>query len=442
MMLGISIKYFCRSLFCALGLVILVAATPVSAQMSEVDFDLLSAKMAKALKEGDYEKALPLINQIKNSGRDYTPSLIYFEGLALENIGQLEAAEVTYRAYMERAGKSGAYYTKALNRIIEIEDKKEAAAKKAAEEAARKAKAAEEAKRTAAEAERRAIEAAKRAEAAKSQPGHKFRDCDFCPEVIVIGTGQFTMGKDYDTEPIVDNADPPHTVTINRPYATGLYEVTRGQFLRFVRETGYAPDIPCQILEEGIFSSEWVARPNWPNVGAHETDSHPVACIGKADAEAYVAWLTQKTGETYRLPTNAEWEYAARAGTTTLFSFGDDPDFQQICRYGNAAGWDGPCAQDGYLGLSAPVGRFRPNNWGLYDVHGNVLEWVADCFAPYEETPRDGSAYGTGDCGQWGVTRGGGFTDWPGAALSSTRGKWPPKWRLEINGFRIARDVK
>ena len=97
-------------------------ATAALAQMSEVEFDLLSARMAKALKAGEFEKALPLIEQIKDSGREFTPSLIYFEGFALENLGQLSDAETTYRRYMERAGKSGAYYNKALGRIVEIED--------------------------------------------------------------------------------------------------------------------------------------------------------------------------------------------------------------------------------------------------------------------------------------------------------------------------------
>ncbi len=410
-------------------------ATPSVAQMSELEFDLLSARMAKALKDGEFEKALPMIEQIKGSGRDYTPSLIYFEGFALENLGRFAEAEATYRDYVTRAGKSGAYYNKALTRIIDLEDRRAADAARAVEAAAEEARAAERARK-------KAEEVKVREEAKKTQPGATFKDCDICPEVIVIGPGQFIMGKDYDTEPIVDNADPPHSVTIKNLFAIGTFEVTRGQFLTFVRESGYAPDMPCQRLEEGFFSSEWVARSNWPDVGSHETDNHPVACIGKADAQAYVAWLSKKTGQSYRLPTNAEWEYAARAGTTTLFSFGDDPDFQTICKYGNAAGWDGPCAKDGYAGISAPVGKFKPNRWGLYDVHGNVLEWVQDCFAPYAETPRDGSAYLSGDCEKWGVTRGGSFTDWPGAALSSTRGKWPPKWRLSLNGFRVARDVK
>lgn len=452
-----------------------------AAQMSEVDFDLLSARMAKALKDGEFEKALPMIEQIKSSGRDYTPSLIYFEGFALENLGRLAEAEATYRSYLERAGKSGAYYNKALARVVEIEDKLEkkmarywdlqnventdavkaemaqleaalgerAAPIKAAREEAEAAalveqtrKAEEEAARKAVEAEQKAKRMAAEAEAAMRRPGHKFKDCDGCPEMVIVPAGQFVMGSPDNEEHRKDNEGPQRTVTIPKIFAIGVLEVTHGEFVRFVRETGYTPDAPCQRFKMGFFRGKYIDIPNWPNASYPQTDRHPVVCVGRPDAKAYAAWLSQKTGASYRLPTEAEWEYSARAGTQTPHFYGEDRYFEKICAYGNTLGYISPaCTTDGYGGM-APVGQYKPNAFGLYDTIGNATEWVEDCYADsYANAPTDGSAYVTPAC-ESGFTRGGRYHLQADYARSASRLGELAEKRVEWNGFRIARDIE
>jgi len=413
--------------------------------MSDIDFDLLSARMAKALKDGEFEKALPMIAEIKASGRDYTPSLIYFEGFALENLGRLQEAEATYRAYMERAGKSGAYYNKALSRIVELENRIAEAAKKQAEDAANKARAAEESQRKAAQVEREAAEKAARIEAAKTTPGATFKDCDICPQMVVVPPGSFVMGSPSGEYGRDDDEGPQHTVTIPKMFAAGVLEVTHGQFGHFIRETGYRAAQPCKVLKEnGFFSSaEWVELPNWPNASYAQSADYPAVCIGWPDAKAYVEWLSKKTGERYRLLTEAEWEYAARAGTQTTYFYGNDDDGKDICRHGNTSGGEYSCTNDGYRGVVAPVGKFRANKFGLKDVIGNASEWVEDCYVDtYDGAPSDGSARQDGPCtGR--VTRSGSYNDWIYDSRSANRGQWLPNGHgFETLGLRVARDVK
>lgn len=426
-----------RRLIAAGSLAFAIMATSATAQMSDVDFDILSARMAKALMDGDFEKALPMIGQIKNSGREYTPSLIYFEGFALENTGRIAEAEAIYRAYLQRAGKSGAYYKKALSRIIEIETQLENAAREKAEKEAAKARA--DAENLRKETEARAREAAKR-----TQPGGKFKDCDVCPEMVVVPTGSFQMGSPDSEEWRDDDEGPQRAVTIPNVFAIGTHEVTHGQIGAFVRETGYSPSHPCKTYVEAaldIFST-WEDLPNWPNASYTQSDQHPAVCIGKPDVKAYAAWLSKKTGEEYRLPTEAEWEYAARAGTRTAFYYGNDEYFEKICAYGNTSGFIEPaCTNDGYRGIVAPTGKYRPNKFGLYDVIGNAAEWVEDCYADtYATAPTNGAAYIAPAC-KLGVVRGSSY-DWEADnARSAARLQWAPERRWEMIGFRVARDV-
>ena len=168
------------------------------------------------------------------------------------------------------------------------------------------------------------------------------------------------------------------------------------------------------------------------------------------DAQAYVEWLSRKTGKTYRLPTEAEWEYAARAGTRTRYFFGDgDTDF---CRYGNggdqtakskitgARGWITLPCTDGYA-YTAPVGTFLPNSFGLYDMHGNAWQWLEDCWhETYERAPSDGSAWVSGDCGSR-VNRGGSWGWGPPALRAAARSSDAADHRWDAYGIRVARTL-
>jgi formylglycine-generating enzyme required for sulfatase activity len=171
-----------------------------------------------------------------------------------------------------------------------------------------------------------------------------------------------------------------------------------------------------------------------------------VTCINFGDAEAYVEWLSAKTGKTYRLLTEAEWEYAARAATTTRFSFGDDE--KDLCRHGNGAdltarrsiaglGQSAACS-DGYA-YTAPGGMFLPNTFGLYDMHGNVRQWTQDCgHVSYADAPADGSAWMSADCTTR-IQRGGAWGYRPANLRSAYRDAIEPTLRRNFTGLRVAR---
>ena len=171
--------------------------------------------------------------------------------------------------------------------------------------------------------------------------------------------------------------------------------------------------------------------------------SQPVVCVNWHEARAYVAWLQRRTGKPYRLPTEAEWEYAARAGTRTSYSYGDDET--GLCAYARFAdlssqfGWHDACRSDTVAVGPLPVGSLKPNPWGLFDMHGNVWEWVEDCWTPIaSEIPVDGSAFThPGDC-ETGVVRGGSFAAGSRRVRSAIRQPMPTARRNYNNGLRVA----
>jgi formylglycine-generating enzyme required for sulfatase activity len=172
--------------------------------------------------------------------------------------------------------------------------------------------------------------------------GRSFRDrladgqpCPLCPELVVVPNGSFTMGSP-ETEKGRDKEEgPQHQVTIPRPFAIGRFAITRGEFAAFVTESGFKSEDGCYVYDEKI---EWQLKKDasWRAPGfSQEYDRHPVVCVSWTDAKAFLGWLSQKTGAHYRLLTEAEWEYAARAGSTTRYFFGDDD--KDFCRFGNGA---------------------------------------------------------------------------------------------------------
>jgi formylglycine-generating enzyme required for sulfatase activity len=245
------------------------------------------------------------------------------------------------------------------------------------------------------------------AEGAVPEPGETFRDCPDCPEMVVVPAGEFDMGgKENPFEA------PPHRVTIAKPYAIQRREVN---------------------FDEWDACADAGACKNRPSDHGWGRGKQPVIDVSWEDAEQFVGWLSQKTGRKYRLPSEAEWEYAARAGTTSPFWWGRDVG------KGNAN-----CDNCGEASLhkTVPTGSFRPNGFGLYDTAGNVYEWVEDCWNDnYAKAPKDGSAWTTGQCRQR-VLRGGSFANKANAATSAARFRYDIDVRYYANGFRLVRDLQ
>ena len=244
------------------------------------------------------------------------------------------------------------------------------------------------------------------------------RDCPYCPEMVVIPAGQFTMGSPPDEESRSDDEGPQHRATIHQPIAVGKFEITFREWDACVADggcNGYRP------VDEG-----W-GRGN-----------RPVTNVSWQDAQAYVRWLSRKTGVEYRFLSETEWEYAARAGTTTPFHFGStiSPDQANYYDLFDPLGLKGVNRWK-----TVPVGSFPSNAFGLHDVHGNVWEWVEDCrHNTYAGAPSDGAAWTTGDC-EWRVLRGGSWDNGSHYVRSANRTSGGSDNRDDKFGFRVARTL-
>ena len=262
-------------------------------------------------------------------------------------------------------------------------------------------------------------------------------------EMVLIPGGNFRM-RDLNGD-----GRRGHRVTV-RTFRLGMHEVTVGQFRRFVEATGYRTD--AERNENGaqgcyVYTGDgwdWTGDASWRNPGFSVEDNHPAVCVSWNDAQAFIAWLAEQTGNTYRLPSEAEWEYAVRARSTTEYHFGNDES--QLCQYANHADistdfdWRNTACSDGVGMRTAEVGRYQPNSFGLYDMHGNVWEWMEDCWNEYyNSAPSDGSAWMHGDCG-FRVIRGGSWSRSPRYLRSATRYSSTRSFRNDFLGFRLAQD--
>ncbi|WP_446830788.1 formylglycine-generating enzyme family protein [Candidatus Foliamicus sp.] len=281
-------------------------------------------------------------------------------------------------------------------------------------------------------------------------PGDEFQECEHCPRMLVVPPGEFVMGTEGGEVGRPDG--PPHLVRIARPFAIGKFEVTNREFAAFVADSGYETTPPCAVRD----GDGWLlhSEAHWTDLrtGQAYQPEHPVACVNWLDARAYVAWLAEKTGQPYRLPSEAEWEYAARGDASGRFAWGDDP--LAACAYANVYdisaqaahgySWQAADCDDGFAKL-APVGRLQANGFGLHDVAGNLWEWVEDCYeAPYPaHIPADGSAYSPlpGQCENRSV-RGGSWTSRISRQSLYFRGRDPEDRRYSIFGFRVARSLE
>ncbi|MDE0156946.1 MAG: formylglycine-generating enzyme family protein [Gammaproteobacteria bacterium] len=273
-------------------------------------------------------------------------------------------------------------------------------------------------------------------------------------EMVSIPAGTFRMGDLSGAG--WDDEEPVRSVTVPA-FRLGKYEVTVSRFRAFVEATGYRTDAERDADGyAGCFSEQsegywdWVPNRSWRDPGYPVEDDQPVACVSWNDAQAFINWLNEKAGGNYRLPSEAEWEYAARAGSTTEYYFGDSES--ELCRYANHAdrstyfNWRNESCSDGVGNLAAVVGSYHPNGFGLYDMHGNVWEWVQDCWHDnYEGAPTDGSAWTNGDCSRR-VVRGGAWYGLAGDLRSANRSRGDRADRHGYGGggglvgFRLAQD--
>jgi formylglycine-generating enzyme required for sulfatase activity len=289
------------------------------------------------------------------------------------------------------------------------------------------------------------------------------KDCDVCPELVRIEPGEFQMGlaegeavqPGFPEDKVLDEL-PAHGVQIDYPFAIGRYEVSIGEFAVFATATDHVGK-GCFVLVDKVSettANKWEFFPDasFRAPGFDVTDADPAACLSYNDGTAYLQWLSSRTGQTYRFPTEAEWEYVVRSG------LGDEstPSYlgAQACEHLNGSdttfGQEFAEAEDWEPGLfecddghatTAPVGSYKPNKLGMYDVFGNVSEWTEDCFGTnYEGAPVDGSARHLEPCPTR-ILRGGTFSGGPGYLRPSRRAGFPIQLRGDGHGLRVVREV-
>ncbi len=285
------------------------------------------------------------------------------------------------------------------------------------------------------------------------------RDCADCPAMVVLPAGRFVMGS-----PALERAQagiseergareaPQHVVRFARRFAIGRTAVTRGMFADFVAATARPVAEGCDALDPA--RGVWRREPalSWEHPGFVQTSDDPVVCVTLADATDYAAWMSRRTGHRYRLPSDAEWEYAARGGTTTARFWGEG--FADACRHANvgdlarlASDKDAQehpeavvACNDGFARTS-PVGMFPANRFGLFDMQGDVWNWTADCDHPtYVGAPSDGSVWQGGDCRRH-SDRGGSWDNSPKYVRSAVRHVDLVGERDQALGFRLVRAV-
>ncbi|MBK9251264.1 MAG: formylglycine-generating enzyme family protein [Proteobacteria bacterium] len=272
------------------------------------------------------------------------------------------------------------------------------------------------------------------------KPGARIQECRNCPELVVLPAGTFLMGSPA-SEPERDPDEPQHRVTLTRSFAIATKAATWNQWEACARDNwceAEAIDIALRTNPDGTRIKDY---------RDHGRGNRPAVGMSWHDAQRFVGWLNWKTGsdDAYRLPSEAEWEYAARAGSSTAFPWGDAIDYDRGNFGMRGHGERGPYTEgkDVFGDETAPVGSFPPNAWGLHDMHGNVFEWTQDCYeADMAHAPVDGSASTEGDCSVR-VFRNGTFTSNPYMQRSARRGAPYAATTRGRNylGFRVAKTL-
>jgi len=258
--------------------------------------------------------------------------------------------------------------------------------------------------------------------------------CPFCPKLALLSPGSFAMGAmpgvGHNNERTSKNT--PIPVEIKSPFAISIYEITRKEFAAFIEAN---PDqdtaTPCAGMFDGAFEKRALA--NWRSPGFAQEDDHPAVCVSWNQAKAYADWLSKITGKDYRLPSEAEWEYAARGGSAGRYWWGE-----RMAR-GKANCLDDQCGER--FKETAPAETFEPNPFGLFNMHGNVWEWTEDCYDAgiFDARPTHFPLATIGPNGCKHVIRGGSWSDNAWVLRSSVRESWRPDVPLNDLGFRVVR---
>jgi formylglycine-generating enzyme required for sulfatase activity len=407
-------------------------------------------------------RAAPLVDEAAQAAADAIEKERAARELAARKLAQAQAEAAAkaqldrQRREQERAAKAAAEAARAARKDAlrqQLLERRAAEAEKARlerEEAQRKLVQARAAAAYIAEQKRARLEEAARAQAVLTQlmptPASPVADTEGVlrdrflggdargPELVLLPTGRFQMGSPEHERKIAMGAGsqpgwlarelPQHWVGIEKPIAMGRYPVTVGEWRVFVASTGWRPS----------------GETDWDAPGFAQTDRHPVVGVNWFDAIRYVRWLSEATGKSYRLPSEAEWEYACRAGTKTAFSFGDTISTELANYDGNFTYNGGP--RGDYRRGTTSVGAFAANPWGLFDMHGNVWEWVQDVVHDnYEGAPLDGSAWEEGGDQARRILRGGSWLYNPRYLRSALRNGFSAALSNDIVGFRIVRDL-
>ena len=300
------------------------------------------------------------------------------------------------------------------------------------------------------------------APAAKAQttpPVTAARDCENCPELAVVPPGQFAMGSAPDAAELdrTTGETPAVALSFTRPFLISRREINVGDFRRYVEATGAEPAPGCRVWLGG----QWVQERDrgWrdPGFALPPRDDEPVVCVNWDDARGYAEWLSQQSGKRYRLPSEAEWEYVARGGTSYPRYWGERDSREDLvlslaCDYANVYDssavdaqrfpWPNARCNDRAAAL-APGAQYKPNAFGVFDIIGNAREWVMDCHtASYAGRPEDGRAWTwQGGC-EWKGVRGGSWASRPRDARAPARGAELTAHRQSDLGFRVARDYE
>ena len=367
----------------AVALTVLIAGESIAQELPpEMQVDRLLIQAEHEIGDGDHWSAVFTFERIlavcEEHGLEIPTEFWFRQAGVVQDAGLHERAVEASTRYLQEAGREGEHYRAALE-VLNVAEVGLAEARRA---------------------EARAQAAAERAEREIAAA---------VPEMVVIPTGVFRMGClmrrgcEKDEEPVRE-------VRITS-FALAKHELTFSQW-DVCAEHG-----PCRSV---------------PDEGWGRGD-RPVVDVSFDDVQTYLGWLSRETGEPYRLPSEAEWEYAARAGTETLYSWGDDIGTNRANCEGCGSQWDDR--------QTAPVGSFDPNRFGLYDMHGNVWEWVQDCWNDsYQGAPSDGSPWLRGSCDRR-VARGGSWGAFPGSLRAAVRSGGSTGYRIDFVGFRVARSL-
>jgi formylglycine-generating enzyme required for sulfatase activity len=292
---------------------------------------------------------------------------------------------------------------------------------------------------------------------AQAAPEEEPRDCEACPELALVPPGQFMLGSAPDA-PELDAATgeaPAVELAFSRPFLVSRREISVGEFRRFVEATGAKSAPGCRVWSGGQWVQDHDRSWRDPGFAAPPRDDEPVVCVSWEDARAYAEWLSRESGKRYRLPSEAEWEYVARGGTSFPRYWGENDSREDLalslaCDNANVYDasavdalrlpWPNARCNDRATAL-APVAQYEPNAFGVHDIIGNAREWVMDCYtASYLGRPLDARAWTwQGGCELKGV-RGGSWASRPLEARAAARGAEPNLRRQSDLGFRVARD--